>query len=87
MLLGASELLLDRTSLGGVGRRAFPAALLLVVPGAQRSQIRETVVVAWHDVVDVRCGRVAASTRLCERGALPSVSPQDFEPDLGPVLR
>jgi len=87
MLLAALELLLDRATLGGLGRSAFPAALLLVMPGAQGSQVREPVVIARHDVVHVGCGRVAAFTRLCQRGALPSVSPQDPEPDLGPVLR
>lgn len=87
MLFAPLESLGDHAAPGVVRRSTFLTRLDPVVVRAQRAEVAHAVVVAGFDVIHVGCGRGAASTRLCERGALPCIPPQDSEPDLGPVLR
>ncbi|WP_420312559.1 hypothetical protein ACOB87_38010 [Streptomyces sp. YS-B37] len=77
MLLGAPELLLDRTPLGALRRSTLSSTLLPVMPRAQGTQVPHAVIIARLDVVHVGRNLDAARTRLVQRGALPCVSAQN----------
>ena len=87
MGLGVAELTILSTPQCGASRSTFAAALAVVVPAAQRCQVRLTVVIAAANMVNIRCRLDAAATVVIQVRAPVTVPAKDATAEDWPVRR
>ena len=87
MGLGSAELPVLPTPEDGASRSTFAAALTVVVPAAQRRQVRLIVVIAAANMVNIRCRLDAAATVVIQVRAPVTVPAKDATAEDWPVRR